>query len=44
MIRGGAVYILTNQWHSTLYVGVTSDLKKRNYQHQNKVYKTSFTA
>lgn len=44
MKRGGAVYIMTNQWHSTLYTGVTSDLTKRMYQHKNKMYKGSFTA
>ena len=44
MIRGGAVYIMTNQWHSTLYTGVTADLKRRNYQHLNKVKEKSFTA
>ena len=44
MIRGGAVYIMTNKWNSTLYTGVTSDLRKRNYQHKNKSYKESFSA
>ena len=44
MIKGGAVYIMTNQWNSTLYTGVTSDLRKRNYQHKNKFYKESFSA
>ncbi len=29
------VYILTNKTHSVLYTGVTSDLKKRIYQHKN---------
>ncbi len=32
-----AVYILTNQRNGTLYVGVTSDLIKRIYQHKNDV-------
>lgn len=27
------VYIMTNKTHSTLYVGFTSDLKKRSYEH-----------
>lgn len=44
MKRDGTVYIMTNQWHSTLYTGVTSDLTKRMYQHKNKMYKGSFTA
>lgn len=43
MIRGGATYILTNKNHTVLYVGVTSDLVKRMYEHKNKVYETSFT-
>ena len=30
------VYIITNR-PKTLYVGVTSDLKKRIYQHKNKL-------
>ena len=31
------VYILTNTWHRVLYVGVTSDLKARVYQHREKL-------
>jgi len=30
------VYIVTNQRNGTLYVGVTSDLKQRVWQHKNK--------
>lgn len=44
MIRGGAVYIMTNQWNSTLYTGVTADLRRRNYQHKNKINEKSFSA
>ena len=44
MKRGGAVYIMTNQTHSTLYTGVTSDLKKRVYEHKNNVFPESFTS
>ena len=29
------VYILASRWHGTLYVGVTSDLVKRVWEHQN---------
>lgn len=31
------VYILTNKMYGTLYVGVTSDLPKRIWEHKSKV-------
>jgi putative endonuclease len=31
------VYILTNERHTVLYTGVTSDLKGRVYQHREKL-------
>jgi len=31
------IYIITNKWNTTLYVGVTSDLKKRIYEHKEKL-------
>jgi putative endonuclease len=31
------IYIMTNERHSTLYTGVTSDLKKRACQHREKL-------
>lgn len=37
------VYILTNKNHTVLYVGVTSNLVGRVYQHQNEFVK-GFTA
>jgi putative endonuclease len=37
MHRQPAVYMLTNHRNGTLYVGVTSDLVKRVWQHKNKV-------
>ncbi len=44
MKHGGAVYILTNKNHTTLYVGVTSDLQSRLNEHKLKKYPNSFTA
>ncbi len=35
-MKNGYVYILTNKENGTLYVGVTSDLVKRIWQHKNK--------
>ena len=44
MERGGFAYITTTRKHTTLYVGSTSGLKTRIYQHKNKEYPGSFTA
>ena len=33
------VYILFSKKKGTLYTGVTSDIRKRMYQHRNKVFK-----
>ena len=44
MIRGGAVYILTNHLNTVLYTGVTSNLIKRVYQHKTNNYPRSFTS
>ena len=38
------VYILTNQYRSTFYIGVTNNLKLRLEQHKNKINKSSFTS
>jgi len=39
MEKKGYIYILTNKNNTTLYVGVTSNLPKRIYEHKNKVVK-----
>ena len=44
MVKGGYVYIMTNPQNNVLYIGVTSDLKGRVWQHRNKVDPKSFTA
>ena len=31
------IYILTNKSNNVLYIGVTADLKKRIWEHKNKV-------
>jgi putative endonuclease len=44
MKRGGFIYIMTNENDTTLYSGVTSDLKTRVYQHKNNLFPESFTS
>jgi putative endonuclease len=36
-MKGGWVYILTNRPNGTLYVGVTSDLNRRIWEHREGV-------
>ena len=38
------IYIATNERHTVVYIGVTSDLFRREDQHKNKIDKNSFTA
>lgn len=40
----GFAYILTNRHHTTLYVGVTSELFGRTKKHRDKIYPKSFSA
>lgn len=44
MAKQGYTYILTNKRHTVLYIGVTSNLKRRLEEHKNKIRKSSFTA
>jgi putative endonuclease len=43
MERGGYIYILTNKNNTVLYTGVTSNLRKRIFEHREKINKSSFT-
>jgi putative endonuclease len=43
MHKGGYVYIMTNKHKTALYIGLTSDLRGRVYQHKEHIYKNSFT-
>ena len=42
-MKKGYVYILTNKTHSVLYIGVTSNIVKRIYEHKTHVI-DGFTA
>lgn len=43
MHKPGFVYIITNKLRTTLYVGVTSDLLARLWQHKEHFYRGSFS-
>ncbi len=43
MSRAGSIYIMTNKIKTTLYIGVTSDLRGRILQHRQHFYKGSFS-
>lgn len=44
MERGGCVYIMTNQNNSVFYIGVTSDIYTRVYEHKYQLNPDSFTS
>jgi len=44
MERGGYIYILTNKNNAVLYVGLTSNLVKRLYEHRTGLNPKSFTS
>jgi putative endonuclease len=43
-MQNSYIYIISNKHLTTFYVGVTSDLQKRIYEHQNKLFKSSFSS
>ncbi|MFI5204650.1 MAG: GIY-YIG nuclease family protein [Flavobacteriales bacterium] len=44
VIKGAAVYIMTNKTHTVLYTGVTTNLVKRVSEHIHGIYAKSFTS
>jgi len=44
MQEGGYIYILTNKNSNVLYVGVTSNLERRIWQHRFGKFPVSFTS
>ena len=44
MSNGGFVYVLTNKHKTVLYIGVTSNLRTRLWEHKEHIVKNSFTS
>ena len=44
MYKRGYIYILTNKTNSVLYVGVTSNLEQRIWQHRMGKFSNAFTS
>ncbi len=44
MNKGGHTYIIANEHNTVLYVGSTSELKIRIWQHRTKAFPASFSA
>ena len=44
MLTRGYVYMLTTASNTALYIGVTSDLRKRIAEHKNGAHPGSFTS
>lgn len=43
-MKPGFIYIITNTYNTTLYIGVTSNLPERIIEHKEKRYQNSFSA
>jgi len=43
-MKTGFIYIVTNKYNNTFYIGVTSNLPKRILEHKEKRYENSFSA
>ncbi len=39
MRKGGYIYIMSNRWRTVLYIGLTSDIKERVWQHKTGFFK-----
>lgn len=44
IMKPGFIYIITNKYNTTLYIGVTSNLIQRIEEHKQKRYQNSFSA